>query len=224
MARYAVLSHHGIKGQKWGIRRYQNADGSLTAEGKARYNKYEYDIAKKSQRIGYRSDYDRMEDYRKKSSTVRERSKELSDLAEKAKDLFDKLDSFSSDSKEVYDKASKKAWDIIKKDPIYDKGDEKYNQSWFDYLMYDKGLLKETADKVNKSNPEYKKIKSDYNDTIKKYKEKCNKIADEIIGEYGKEKVKGLGADMTYKNLVYYALSHPNTMYMFTYEDDMGLK
>lgn len=31
------LYHHGVKGQKWGIRRYQNADGSLTAAGKRRY-------------------------------------------------------------------------------------------------------------------------------------------------------------------------------------------
>jgi len=31
------LCHHGIKGQKWGIRRYQNEDGSYTAEGKERY-------------------------------------------------------------------------------------------------------------------------------------------------------------------------------------------
>ena len=31
------LSHHGIKGQKWGIRRFQNPDGTLTAAGKARY-------------------------------------------------------------------------------------------------------------------------------------------------------------------------------------------
>lgn len=31
------LYHHGVKGQKWGIRRYQNDDGSLTAEGKKRY-------------------------------------------------------------------------------------------------------------------------------------------------------------------------------------------
>ncbi|MBO7450609.1 MAG: hypothetical protein J6U54_09585 [Clostridiales bacterium] len=31
------LSHHGIKGQKWGTRRYQNSDGSLTAEGRAHY-------------------------------------------------------------------------------------------------------------------------------------------------------------------------------------------
>ena len=31
------LYHWGIKGMKWGIRRYQNEDGSLTAEGKKRY-------------------------------------------------------------------------------------------------------------------------------------------------------------------------------------------
>lgn len=31
------LYHHGIKGMKWGVRRYQNPDGSLTEEGKRRY-------------------------------------------------------------------------------------------------------------------------------------------------------------------------------------------
>ena len=31
------LQHHGIKGQKWGVRRYQNKDGSLTADGRKRY-------------------------------------------------------------------------------------------------------------------------------------------------------------------------------------------
>ena len=33
------LYHHGIKGQRWGIRRYQNEDGTLTEEGRARYGK-----------------------------------------------------------------------------------------------------------------------------------------------------------------------------------------
>ena len=31
------LYHHGIKGQQWGIRRWQNNDGSLTPEGRKRY-------------------------------------------------------------------------------------------------------------------------------------------------------------------------------------------
>lgn len=31
------LTHYGIKGMKWGVRRYQNKDGSLTAAGKKRY-------------------------------------------------------------------------------------------------------------------------------------------------------------------------------------------
>ncbi len=33
------LSHHGIKGQKWGVRRWQNSDGSLTPEGYAHYGR-----------------------------------------------------------------------------------------------------------------------------------------------------------------------------------------
>ena len=35
----SYLEHHGIKGQHWGLRRFQNEDGSYTAEGKERYKK-----------------------------------------------------------------------------------------------------------------------------------------------------------------------------------------
>lgn len=34
------LMHHGVLGQKWGVRRFQNADGSLTAAGKQKLSKY----------------------------------------------------------------------------------------------------------------------------------------------------------------------------------------
>lgn len=33
------LYHYGVKGMKWGIRRYQNKDGTLTSKGKKRYEK-----------------------------------------------------------------------------------------------------------------------------------------------------------------------------------------
>ncbi len=32
------LYHHGVKGQRWGVRRYQNSDGSLTDLGRKHYN------------------------------------------------------------------------------------------------------------------------------------------------------------------------------------------
>ena len=32
------LAHHGVKNQRWGVRRFQNPDGSLTAAGKLRYS------------------------------------------------------------------------------------------------------------------------------------------------------------------------------------------
>lgn len=46
-----ILCHYGIEGQKWGIRRYQNPDGSLTPAGRQRYGVAAVKQLAKSERI-----------------------------------------------------------------------------------------------------------------------------------------------------------------------------
>ena len=50
------LYHYGVKGQKWGIRKYQNPDGSLTAEGKDRYGVDEFGNMSKEGKQLYNQD------------------------------------------------------------------------------------------------------------------------------------------------------------------------
>lgn len=70
------LYHWGVKGMKWGIRRYQNKDGSLTAAGQKRYNK-EMQKAQNEQRVlankkRTQEKMDRLESIRKKNAEDRE--------------------------------------------------------------------------------------------------------------------------------------------------------
>ena len=93
------LAHHGIKGQKWGIRRFQNPDGSLTEVGKQRYLKAATDyLDPKAKRINVKytnnngksyylnttEGYAQIRKYIEEASTT---SKELSKIIDEARKL-----------------------------------------------------------------------------------------------------------------------------------------
>lgn len=79
------LRHHGIKGQKWGRRRFQNADGSLTSAGRQRYA---VDIDGSKERVTRaKQKVSALKDYRLRKKALKEiewEKRKLSD--EKVKD------------------------------------------------------------------------------------------------------------------------------------------
>lgn len=95
------LYHHGIKGQKWGVRRYQNSDGSLTEAGQKRYNKGVKILEKK-----YKREY--MRDTRKERFSELKNSKRDKDGTYSDKELDKILNRQYKDAeKYVKDKMSK---------------------------------------------------------------------------------------------------------------------
>ena len=79
------LYHHGIKGQRWGVRRYQNKDGSLTSAGKRRFKSVVSD-EKKQQLHTKRAKFlleGNAENSKNSAREIKESYKDLKDLMSK---------------------------------------------------------------------------------------------------------------------------------------------
>ena len=107
------LEHHGILGQKWGIRRFQNEDGSLTEAGKRRYNR---EVAKE-QRVARSIE---KSERRMRIKEAKANAKAAESEA-KARILEAKARSKQADAKDASDKANAVGKDISQKPKLTDE-------------------------------------------------------------------------------------------------------
>lgn len=76
------LEHHGILGQKWGVRRFENKNGALTAAGKKRYNSVDGEYQKIKKKVTP-SKVDSTGEKKKEDSAEPEKKKGLTDKQKK---------------------------------------------------------------------------------------------------------------------------------------------
>ena len=104
------LRHHGIKGMRWGIRRYQNKDGSLTPAGRKRYDQeiesLKSEKAKLQQKHKNLNAQQRMEDRKAKLKAEIESEKEYLKNGGKKSGKNDSSDNKSEETKEPEKKKS----------------------------------------------------------------------------------------------------------------------
>ena len=189
------LRHFGILGQKWGIRRFQNADGTLTAAGKERYGYSNVSDRDKKKILKMIAERPRNVSKIKDNPIIKNAASELKDRAyplAEAKYRNEKLneDVFHHiyDNKEVYEKWLDKAVDNYMK--TYSKNPGGTRDEIKDWYRYDDGdqnehgvfetYIRESgeplAKKYSDSENHLAKLQSDL-------RKETDRMADSILGK-----------------------------------------
>lgn len=208
------LSHHGILGQKWGVRRYQNPDGSLTPDGQKRYLKSMYKEARKEG--SYSFPYDASEKFKKMAteyvskSMTNEQKEKLSSLRKEARDKESKrtkeFDYGTKEYDELIKEADKQTYEWFEKnDPEYLKeiiknnnGEKAGLNAFHDYRKLYEGtydmLYDEYEEKWKQNNKDALISNKAADKAWDNYIDQQRQIINDIVGEYGNTKLhQGLG-------------------------------
>lgn len=163
------LYHHGIKGQKWGVRRFQNPDGTLTAAGKKRYG-------------GNNSPSSVYSGIQKRK--IRTQSDALSVLSDRDREKVRRVNNAVADANKKCDRAQQKWYASIetniRKNIGYGKKDRNTAEQ---YLQYDSELRKQ----LQNDSPErsaYNKSLFDREEAYKAQSKEFRAIAENALGPY----------------------------------------
>lgn len=154
------LAHVGVKGMRWGQRRYQNKDGSLTPEGKLRYQKKKDKALKKAQKKDLKA-----QKKARKEEVSEERSKEAVLKSRSAKKLYENADLFSdSELQTAYNRLNleNKIASLYKEQEKVSKGKR--------FVEKTVEVEEDVADLIDRGSKVYNNVAKIYNAYQKKHK------------------------------------------------------
>ena len=139
------LEHHGILGMRWGVRRYENADGSLTEKGKKKVSaEYKKQMIAGNTELSKKYNDLYVKAYNKSAESMSNGGVDKFNAAQKKKygDDFSKRSGYEEDYVATFNKLfsqnlEKTLYDFSLSNPIYQKADElvkKYNMTSWDEL------------------------------------------------------------------------------------------
>lgn len=203
---YGELRHFGILGMKWGVRRFQNKDGSLTPEGRERYYgktgqkefAKELNDGKFNIKNAKRGKYPQITDAARRiqnSSTNKERMRLMKDNEQIEKSFYE--------NEKLYNKYVDKAVDsYIKRNPEilknkYINNDKSKLKDYFLYDDFDQGDESSFALWIrsgDKNARKYIQNEKTYTELSRKLYKEARSISKEILGDMAKNplnRVKG---------------------------------
>lgn len=226
------LMHFGIKGMKWGVRRYQNKDGTLTAKGKKRYVK---ELRSELQTAGSQGKqwYEMSDDLARSDKFKQAIGSKFTEVS-KARDKFIRMSnelekSYRDNAKSLSNKKlNRLVDDEIKKNKdfyqswksrFFDK-DGNPSEELVDYVK--DGILEEHANK----NKRHQEIEEAYNKAWKEY-DKLRKDAVDDLLSYHKhdtiqiyDKTYGRTNNVSLDQIVEHAIFELDNNTRFEFYDD----